>query len=108
MTTLLSHPHRQRGLDGLDEEVGLPADLDSELKALSRYPALIDSELCAIVFVHPESASEQRLTATAFAKALVRMVENIADDSLTEPLVRSRMLAAMNSRFRDIHLSAHG
>src|SRR5208282_4889146 len=32
----------------------------------------------------------------------LRMVENIAHDSLLEPLVRSRMLAAMNSRFRDI------
>ncbi|MGO9607083.1 MAG: glycosyltransferase family 2 protein [Candidatus Binataceae bacterium] len=101
-TSMLWRKELHFTLDGLDEEVGLSADLDFELKALSRYPAVIDNELCAIFVVHPESASEKRLSATAFAKAMVRMVENIARDSVQEPLVRSRMLAAMNSRFRDI------
>jgi len=101
-TSMLWRKELLSALDGLDQEVGLPADLDFELKALSRYPALIDNEICATFVIHPESASEARLSATAFANAMVRMVENIAHDSLLEPLVRSRMLAAMNSRFRDI------
>jgi len=89
-------------VDGLDEEVGLAADLDFGLKAIARFPAFVDNELCAIFIVHPESASETQLSASTFANAMVRMVENIAHDSRVDPLERSRMLAAMNSRFRDI------
>lgn len=101
-TSTLWRKEMLSALDGLDEEVGLAADLDFALKALSRFPAFIDNELCAIFIVHPESASETQLSASAFANGMVRMVENIAHDSLVEPLERSRMLAAMNSRFRDI------
>jgi len=101
-TSMLWRKELLSALDGLDEEVGLPADLDFELRALSHYPALFESQPCAIFFVHPDSASETRLSPTAFANAMLRMVENIAHDSLLEPPDRSRMLAAMESRFRDI------
>ena len=89
-------------LEGLDEEVGLPADLDFELKALSHYPVLFDRQPCAIFFVHPDSASEARLSPAALAKAMLRIVDNTAHDSALDPLVRSQMLLAMNSRFREI------
>jgi len=101
-TSMLWRKELLSALDGLDEEVGLPTDLDFELRALSHYPALVDDQPCAIFVVHAASASETRLSATAFAKAMLRMVENITNDSLLDPMMRSQMLTAMNSRFRDI------
>ncbi len=101
-TSMLWRKELLSALGGLDEDVGLPADLDFELRALSRYPVVIDDQPCAVFVVHSASASETRLSPTTFSKAMLRMVENVAHDRLLDPVMRSQMLTAMNSRFRDI------
>src|SRR5208282_3848662 len=97
-TSMLWRKGLLSALDGLDEEVGLPADLDLELRAFSRYPVVTDDQPCAVLFIHAAAASVARLSATDFGKALLRMVENIAHDRLLDPMMRSQMLTAMNSR----------
>ncbi len=65
-----------RELGGLDLSIGTSADLDFELKAAIRYPAVVSHEPCAIFVGHAKSVSAADWVAK-LAAAAPRLLENV-------------------------------
>jgi len=90
------------GLFGLDESIGLAADLDFEFRALARYPIILSKTPCAVFLVHPRSATSTQLTAGRFAMALSRMFRNLESDSMLDLKNHQAIAAMILARFRQI------
>jgi len=101
-TSMMFKRQLARGLFGLDESIGLAADLDFEFRALARYPIVTSKAPCAVFFVHPSSATSTRLTAGRFALALSRMLRKFKGDNVLDLKNHQAIAAIILARFRQI------
>jgi len=89
-------------LGGLDERLGLPADIDFELRAMARYPLVAGSRVCAVFFQHQNSASVVALTSDALIVAMLQMITNVDNDPHISSEMKPALCAAMRDRFRHL------
>lgn len=101
-TSMVFKRELARGLFGLDESIGLAADLDFEFRALARYPIVLSKAPCAVFFVHPSSATSRQLTAGRFALSLLRMLRNLESDTVLDLKNHQAIAAIILARFRQI------
>lgn len=99
--TLTSILIRREALDRVgpfDEAVGLPADLDFELRVAVRYPIVVSFRPCGAFVRHANSASlyENPSVVLGYGK----MLDNVVGDNTIDRRVRHRLARCLNSQAR--------
>jgi len=85
---------------GLDADIGEPFDFDFQLRVAARFPLLVSDSVCALLTMHPGSASSQ-MRVEALKRALLAVADKFENSSsLLEPGDRVHLVALMKAGFR--------